>query len=142
MGNRSGKNWHGRFLRRRTSGRRDRHAFNHRAYDPIDDIDKISCRPDFGIMLYSGYSCSTAACHRQSARNQPRRPLFLVHAFDDKISAVDNTITMYMAMKKAGVSVRDAPVRNRRTRLRRPQGRPSCETWTDRCVEWLRNLGL
>src|SRR5262249_35986332 len=29
--------------------------FDNRTYDPIDDIDKISCRPDFGVMLYSGY---------------------------------------------------------------------------------------
>ena len=29
--------------------------FEKRTYDAIDDIDKVSCRPDFGIMAYSGY---------------------------------------------------------------------------------------
>src|SRR6516162_916361 len=29
--------------------------FDKRTYDPIDAIDKVSCRPDFAIMLYSGY---------------------------------------------------------------------------------------
>ena len=29
--------------------------FEKRAYEPIDAIDKISCRPDFGVMAYSGY---------------------------------------------------------------------------------------
>src|SRR5205823_3529817 len=29
--------------------------FKKRSYEPIDAIDQISCRPDFGIMAYSGY---------------------------------------------------------------------------------------
>ena len=29
--------------------------FQKRAYEPIDDTDKVSCRPDFAVMLYSGY---------------------------------------------------------------------------------------
>src|SRR5205814_7895387 len=29
--------------------------FDKRSYEPIDDIDKISCRPDFAIPVYSGY---------------------------------------------------------------------------------------
>src|SRR5712691_8185665 len=30
-------------------------SFGKRTYKPIDDIDKISCRPDFAILAYSGY---------------------------------------------------------------------------------------
>ena len=29
--------------------------FDKRSYEPIDGIDKVSCRPDFAVMLYSGY---------------------------------------------------------------------------------------
>src|SRR5262245_34001601 len=29
--------------------------FEKRTYEPIDDIDRISCRPDFAIPVYSGY---------------------------------------------------------------------------------------
>ena len=29
--------------------------FEKRTYDAIDDVDKVSCRPDFAVMLYSGY---------------------------------------------------------------------------------------
>ena len=29
--------------------------FEKRTYAAIDDVDRVSCRPDFGIMLYSGY---------------------------------------------------------------------------------------
>ena len=30
-------------------------GFERRKYTPIDDIDKISCRPDFAVLCYSGY---------------------------------------------------------------------------------------
>ncbi len=30
-------------------------GFEKRTYEPVDDIDKISCRPDFAILCYSGY---------------------------------------------------------------------------------------
>src|SRR6185436_18867540 len=30
-------------------------GFQKRTYEAIDDIDKVSCRPDFGIAAYSGY---------------------------------------------------------------------------------------
>src|SRR5881397_2494110 len=29
--------------------------FDKRAYEPIDDIDKVSCRPDFAVVVYPGY---------------------------------------------------------------------------------------
>src|SRR5438093_2050877 len=29
--------------------------FDQRAYEPIDEIDKISCRPDFAVAVYPGY---------------------------------------------------------------------------------------
>src|SRR5437867_10836201 len=30
-------------------------CFDKRTYEPIDDVDKISCRPDFAVPVYSGY---------------------------------------------------------------------------------------
>src|SRR6185437_5558505 len=30
-------------------------SFEKRTYEPVDDVDKISCRPDFAIPVYSGY---------------------------------------------------------------------------------------
>src|SRR5205814_4343466 len=80
--------------------------FEKRAYAPIDEIDQISCRPDFAIMLYSGYFKQkdkdelSPTIHVTGAAP----PMFLVHASDDTISEVDHSVTMYLAMKRAGVS--------------------------------------
>ncbi len=69
-------------------------------------------------------------------------PMFLVHAWDDPISDVDNTITMYKAMKKCGVSVQMHlyATGGHGFGVRRI-GKP-CDTWMERCVEWLRALGV
>jgi acetyl esterase/lipase len=32
--------------------------FEKRTYDSIDDVDRISCRPDFAISVYPGYLAS------------------------------------------------------------------------------------
>ena len=29
--------------------------FDKRAYEPIDDVDKVSCRPDFTVLIYPAY---------------------------------------------------------------------------------------
>jgi acetyl esterase/lipase len=30
-------------------------SFDKRSYPPIDEVDQVSCRPDFAILAYSGY---------------------------------------------------------------------------------------
>src|SRR5439155_9943316 len=29
-------------------------SFDQRSYKPVDEVDKISCRPDFAVLVYSG----------------------------------------------------------------------------------------
>src|SRR5207253_8373877 len=60
--------------------------FEKRAYDPADDIDKISCRPDFGIMLYSGYFKVKDGLSPTVQTPKDAPPLFFVHASDDPVS--------------------------------------------------------
>ena len=111
--------------------------FEKRAYEPMDEIDKFSCRPDFGVMLYSGYFKVQDGLSPTIRLPANIPPLFIVHASDDKISDAEHSVTMYLAMKRAGVP----------TELHvyttgghgfgvRKVGHP-CEGWTERCVEWL-----
>ena len=116
--------------------------FEARAYEPIDDIDKVSCRPDFAIMLYSGYFQLHGALSPTIKTPAGIPPLLILHASDDPVSNVDHSITMYSAMKHAG-----APVEMHIYATGghgwgvRKVGHP-CETWTDRCVDWLKKSGL
>lgn len=118
--------------------------FDKRAYEPLDAIDQISCRPDFGILAYSGYLKNREKDELSPGIRVPAGtpPLFLVHASDDAISTVEHSVIMYLALKRAGVS----------TELHvyatgghgfgvRPVDHP-CSTWTRSCADWLRSQGL
>jgi acetyl esterase/lipase len=117
--------------------------FEHRAYEPIDAIDKVSCRPDFGIMAYSGYfkrkdKDEIAATVRTPAGTPP---LFFVHASDDPVSEVEHSVTFYLALKRAKI---DAELHVYTSGGHgfgvRPDG--PCAGWTRTCVEWLQHRGF
>jgi acetyl esterase/lipase len=119
--------------------------FEKRAYEPIDAIDQASCRPDFAQMLYSGYFKVAGKEDDLSPtirRTAAAPPMMLIHATDDPISEVEHSVTMYLAMKRAGVS----------TELHvfasgghgfgvRKVGHP-CEAWTELSLAWLRKQGM
>lgn len=118
--------------------------FDKRAYDPIDDIDKISCRPDFAIPLYSGYLVGNdndvLSADMRASKETP--PILLIHATDDPISKVENSVICYLALKKAGAPVEMHIYGSGGHGFGvRKVGHP-CETWTDRCTDWLAKQGF
>lgn len=118
--------------------------FEQRTYDAIDDVDKISCRPDFAVMLYSGYfKVDGQDPLSPTVRAIPTAPpLFFVHATDDPISNVEHSVTMYLAMIRAGVPAElDVYGSGGHGFGVRKVGHP-CESWIDRCTDWLRHRGI
>jgi acetyl esterase/lipase len=118
--------------------------FDKRAYDPIDDIDKIGCRPDFAVMLYSGYlkvkdKDEPAPDLRISAQTPP---IFLVHASDDTVSSVDHSVIMYLALKRAGVPTELHIYASGGRGFGVRKSDQPCSTWADRCSAWLRSQGF
>ena len=119
-------------------------SFDKRTYEPIDDIDKVSCRPDFAVPVYSGYlkakDKDELAPGLRTPTNTP--PVFLVHGTDDIVSPPEHSVVMYLALKKSGVptelhiyanTTHDFGVR----KTDRPYS-----TWTDACANWLRDQGF
>ena len=80
-------------------------SFEKRTYEPIDDIDKVSCRPDFAIPVYSGYLKAKDKDELAPGLRIPAGtpPVFLVHGGDDIISTPEHSVVMYLALKRAGV---------------------------------------
>jgi acetyl esterase/lipase len=118
--------------------------FEKRTYDPIDDIDKISCRPDFAIAAYSGYLKPKDKDEIAPVLRIPAGtpPIFLAHGGDDVISPPEHSVFMYLALKRAGVpaelhiyatAAHDFGVR--------ASDHP-CSTWTEACANWLRHQGF
>ncbi len=120
--------------------------FEKRTYEPIDDIDQISCRPDFAIMLYSGYFQVKDKEHEKlspTIRVADRTPpLFLVHATDDPISDVEHSVTMYVAMKRAGIPTELHVYASGGHGFGVRKVDHPCVTWTERCTDWLRHQGF
>src|SRR6185503_15031042 len=80
-------------------------SFEKRTYEPIDDIDKVSCRPDFAIPVYSGYLKAKDKDELAPGLGIPTGtpPVFLVHGTDDIVSPPENSVLMYLALKRTGV---------------------------------------
>lgn len=80
--------------------------FDQRLYDALDDADKLSCRPDFALIIYPGY---LALAERSMSLNPDIHvtaqtpPSFLIQAEDD-FAHVENSLLYYRALKDAGVS--------------------------------------
>lgn len=115
--------------------------FEKRAYEAVDEIDKISCRPDFAVAIYSGYLKAKEKDEIAPGLSVPANtpPVFLVHGSDDIISPPEHSIFFYLALKRAGVpaelhiyadTTHDFGVR--------ANDRPY-SSWTKSCVNWLRD---
>jgi len=82
--------------------------FEHRLYPAVDAADQESCRPDFAVALYPGHLSLNP---RIFALNPDIRvtgetpPTFLLHAEDDPVDPVENSLVYYAALRKAGVPV-------------------------------------
>jgi acetyl esterase/lipase len=79
--------------------------FQTRIYGAIDAADRLSCRPDFAIIIYPGY----LALEEKNFEPNPdihvtsdTPPTFLVQAEDDPVH-VENAVVYFMALKNAKV---------------------------------------
>jgi acetyl esterase/lipase len=119
-------------------------SFEQRTYESIDDVDKISCRPDFAIAAYSGYLKTKDKDELAPYLHVPPStpPIFLVHGDADIISPPEHSVLMYLALRKAKVP---AELHIYATAAHDFAVRPSdhsCSTWTTACANWLGHQGL
>jgi acetyl esterase/lipase len=79
--------------------------FDQRLYDPIDESDKVSCRPDFAVIVYPGY---LALAEQNFALNpgihptEKTPPSFIVQTEDDPVN-VENSTVYFLALKNVKV---------------------------------------
>jgi acetyl esterase/lipase len=117
--------------------------FDKQTYEPIDDIDKVSSRPDFAIMCYSGYLKDKEKDAIRPALRIPADtpPIFLAHANDDseKVggSNAEHSAFMYLALKRANVPVELHIFENGNHDFGVRQNDKLASSWTELCVKWL-----
>lgn len=114
------------------------------AYESVDEIDRVSHRPDFGILIYpwNMYDKKTDALAPEIQVDNRVPPTFIVHTHDDASSSL-GSVLFYAALKKAGVDAELHIYRNGGHGYgTRPQANSSIGTWPDRMVDWLMNRRL
>jgi acetyl esterase/lipase len=115
-----------------------------RSYAPTDSADRESCRPDFAVVLYPGHLAVRGErfALNPDVRVSPRTtPTFLLHAEDDPVDPVENSLVYCSALRKAGVSAElhlfakgGHAFGLRRTKL-------PITRWPEMVEAWLRTIG-
>jgi acetyl esterase/lipase len=117
--------------------------FDKRRYEPVDAVDQVSCRPDFVVLVYPAYLVQKdkdeLAADIRVSKDTP--PAFFAHAGNDGVRP-ENSVVMYLALKKAGVPVElHVYVTGGHGFGLRPSA-DACSTWPHSCGEWLKARGL
>ena len=89
-----------------------------------DPVERVSCRPDFAILIYATTNLNSQHSHKRTRRGllgeSPKPELiellsndqhvtsetprtFLVHSWDDEVVPVENSVLFYMALRRAKV---------------------------------------
>ncbi len=137
--------------------------FQNRYSDAKDSIDKVSCRPDFMILVYPVISFTEWYTHKGSRRNllgdNPERelvenlsnerqvtpetpPTFLVHGNDDTAVPAENSIFFYLALRKAKVPAEIHIYENGKHGFGLGKNFGPVSSWPTRCQDWMKNRGL
>ena len=119
--------------------------YDKRTYDRIDASDDLSCRPDFGVLIYPAYlvdneTKSKLAPEIKVTRDTP--PCFFAHAGDDRIPA-EGSVQMYLALRRAGVKGSELHVypKGGHGYGLRASDHPVV-TWPARAGAWMKAIGL
>ncbi len=115
-----------------------------RQYEPQDDIDKVSSRPDFAVLIYPGGldQRGEPKLRDEVKITKDAPPMFFVHAYDDGVSVL-NTLLFATELKKVGVpaEVHVYATGGHGYGLRHVDGLPVTD-WPVTCAAWLKTIGV
>jgi acetyl esterase/lipase len=119
--------------------------FEGRRYPPVDEADKVSCRPNFAIALYPGHLAiaeDNFILNPDIQVTSRTPPTLLVHAYDDPVDPVENSLVYYAALRKAGVAAEmHVYAKGGHAFGLRPTSSPITQ-WPKLTEEWLKTIGM
>ena len=110
--------------------------FDKRAYEPLDDTDKVSLKPSFGILIYPAYLSDKGALKPEYTPTKDTPPVFMAGSSDDRVCN-EGMPVLFLALRKANVpsEMHLFATGGHGYGLRKT-------TWPDRCADWLNARGL
>lgn len=115
-----------------------------RTYPLVDTADRISCRPDFSVLIYPAYLTlkdQGDKINPETAVTSNTPPAFIAMTQDDPVR-VESALFYSVALKQAGVpfELHIYPKGGHGYGLRRNEN--PVTAWPDRAAEWMRARGL
>jgi acetyl esterase/lipase len=131
--------------------------------NPADDIDNVSCRPDFAILCYPVILFDAAHSHRGSMQNlignnapaelieyystekqvtAKTPPTFQFTTDEDTGVPAENSVEFYLALRRHRVPAELHIYQKGQHGLGRAKGTAGTETWSELCRIWLQNNGF
>ena len=124
-------------------------------YEPIDDVDKVSSRPDILCLCYPVVTISKEIAHKRSGDNmagndmEARKalscelavpdnmpPTFVWHTFEDKSGDCRNSLEVGIAMKEKGIPFEMHIFQKGRHGLDFANGVEGTEKWFELFLTW------
>lgn len=126
------------------------------------DLDAVSARPSFAILVYPVIMMEGPHIHAGSRNNligehaapemierlstdrqvsKATPPIFLVHTQDDATVPVENALAFYAAARRAGVPIEMHLYEQGRHGFGLKSKAPPTNEWPQRCETWLRSHG-
>lgn len=127
--------------------------FKERSYQAIDEIDRVSCRPDFSIPVYPGHT--TMEHKNKIPRDLAARelnidipiskdipPTLVIHAEDDEVNPVHYSDVYVRELKKAGVSVKYKRYRQGGHAFGVRSTGVDSDQWVEAVLQWMEGIGM
>jgi len=135
--------------------------YNREVYDAIDAVDKLTAKPNFMALAYPVIVFGQEATHLGSQENligqnaddevlnqystdkqvsKETPPTFLIHATDDLVVPVENSLAFYKALKDHEVLVTMHLYPNGGHGFSLARNNLLLRSWTERLFEWLESV--
>jgi len=129
--------------------------------DTTDSIERVSCKPNFMVLMYPVISFNDSICHKGSkealiGKNPDKNlvnyfsnelqvkdntpPTFICHASDDKTVPVENALIMYKALKIKNIPVELHILSEGGHGFGLALNNSHIASWTNALQEWLKSL--
>jgi acetyl esterase/lipase len=121
--------------------------FDQRKYAAVDEVDAVSCKPNFAMIAYPGYILSSPGSGKlaDSIRfPEGTGPMFIVHASDDQEPGAqpEQSLALYAAARGAGIDVELHVYGEGKHGFGvRDNGLP-VSAWKDVFAEWMKKRGI
>lgn len=113
-------------------------GFGIQTYQEVDELDRVSCKPDFTVLLYPAYMNKGDSLSQEFTVSNTLSPTLIVSAKDDK-GFFPGSVVYAKALKEAGASVRvHFFEKGGHGFTLRPKEYP-LSTWPDLCLQWFRD---